>query len=50
MTKEWTRNTKTGTQGIVRARYNRISDGKAMIEVDTGRGIRHWFAAHCEEA
>lgn len=50
MTKQWTQNTKTGTQGIVIARYNRVSDGKAMIQVDTGRGIRHWFAAHCEEA
>lgn len=47
---EWVRNTKTGKQGIVRARYARVSDGKRMVEVDTGLRIAHWEAANTEGA
>ena len=47
---EWVRNTKTGKQGIVRARYARVSDGKWMIEVDLGLRIAHWLAGSTEAA
>lgn len=47
---EWVRNTKTGKQAMVRERYARRSDGKLMIEVDTGLRIAHWLASSTEEA
>ena len=47
---EWARNIKTGKQGIVVCRYNRISDGKAIVQVDTGLGMRYWLASHVEAA
>lgn len=47
---EWTRNTKTGSQGIVVARYNRTTDGKAMVQVSVGTRTAYWQAAHTEAA
>jgi hypothetical protein len=47
---EWVRNTKTGSQGIVRERYARRSDGKRMVEVDTGHRVAHWEASNTEAA
>lgn len=47
---EWVRNTKSGKQGIVRARYARTTDGKLMIEVDTGLRIAYWMAGSTEAA
>ena len=47
---EWVRNTKTGKQGIVVARYNRVSDGKAIVQVDLGLRVAYWLASSTEGA
>lgn len=44
------RNIKSGKIGWVRECYNRISDGKRIVEVDTTHGIRHWLAVSVEAA
>jgi len=47
---EWTRNTKTGSQGIVVERYANTRTGKAMVQVNVGIRTAHWQAAHTEAA
>lgn len=47
---EWTRNTKTGSQGIVVTRYVNTRTGKAMVQVEVGVRTAYWLAAHTEEA
>ena len=47
---ETVRNIKSGKTAWVRCRYNRTNDGKAIVEVETGAGIRHWLASHVEAA
>ena len=47
---EWARNTKTGKQGIVIARYNRTNDGKAIVQVDLGTRVAYWLASSVEGA
>jgi hypothetical protein len=47
---EWVRNVKTGAQGRVLQRYNRTSDGKAMVSVyaiNQGREVC-WIADRVE--
>lgn len=42
-------NTKTGSTGWAVSAYNRTTDGKAMVEVFTGKGRNaHWEAASVE--
>lgn len=48
---EYVRNTKTGSTGFVVSRYNRTSDGKAMVEVRAFHSISkstYWQADHVE--
>ena len=46
---EAVRNTKTGTEGFVVCRYNRVSDGKAIVQVNTGAAKNaYWLASHVE--
>lgn len=41
------RNTKTGTVGWAVCAYNRTTDGKAMVQVFTGKGKdAYWEAAN----
>lgn len=48
---ETVRNIKSGKTAWVACRYNRTSDGKAMVEVITGRPTNaHWLASHVEAA
>lgn len=48
---ETVRNIKSGKTGWVVARYNRTNDGKAIVEVSTGRPQNaHWLASHVEAA
>lgn len=48
---EEVRNTKTGTIGLVVCRYNRRSDGKGIVEVNTGLAKHmHWLALNVEAA
>lgn len=43
------KNTKTGTAGFAVCTYNRTNDGKAIVEVFTGKGKNaHWEAANVE--
>lgn len=39
-------NTKTGKSGFVITRYNRISDGAAMVEVNLGLRKAYWRVDH----
>lgn len=52
MTKfETVRNIKSGQTGWVVCRYNRTNDGKAVVEVSTGRPANaHWLASNVEAA
>lgn len=44
-------NTKTGTTGFVVCRYNRTTDGKAIVQVNTGAPKdAYWLASHVEAA
>lgn len=48
---ETVRNTKTGTTGWVICRYNRMNDGKAIVQVNTGAAKHaYWLASHVEAA
>lgn len=47
---ETVRNVKSGKIGWVVDRYNRTNDGKAIVQVDTTHGIRHWLAGSVEVA
>jgi len=51
MAKELVINSKTGTKGEVVCRYNRVSDGKAIVQVETVHGDKaYWLASHVEAA
>lgn len=42
-------NTKTGSTGWAMSAYNRTTDGKAMVEVFTGKGKNaHWEAKNVQ--
>ena len=47
---ETVRNIKSGKAAWVICRYNRTNDGKGIVEVETGAGVRHWLASHVEAA
>lgn len=51
-TTEWVRNTKTGTVGQVVCRYNRTTDGKAIVQVRPISQMKdaYWQASHVEVA
>lgn len=47
---ETVRNTKSGKTAWVVCRYNRTNDGVAIVQVETGLGMRYWRADHVEAA